>query len=109
MTDIYKTLLQVAVLVVFVIDLSGVVDSIKGAIGRFIGRRLVRLRPIDCSLCMVWWTTLIVALCLGELTLSVACWCALLSLMSKPIGDTIMLAREFFVVIINALYKLLGR
>lgn len=107
MTDIYRTLLQVAVLVVFVIDLSGVVESIKGALSRWLGKKVSRLRPLDCSLCMVWWVTLLVALCLGELTLSVACWCGLLALMSKPLGDAIMFIREFFVKILDLLFRLL--
>jgi hypothetical protein len=70
-------MMMIQVLTVFVIDLSGIMDSINAALFRFIfGRKRkyddgVNLipKPFSCSLCMTWWVCLIVIIASGELTL----------------------------------------
>lgn len=66
----WKILLELQVIVVVLVDLSGGVDSLKGVLARWLGiRGEIRLKPLDCSLCMYHWTALAVMLCLGRLTL----------------------------------------
>lgn len=55
----------IAVIAVIIIDMSGIVPSIKGAVARILtkhGRPTVadnvRLKPFDCSLCMTFWVGL---------------------------------------------------
>lgn len=57
-------LLGLMFVVVYIIDISLVVDEIKKLMWRLIqGKnvryRYFRMKPFDCSLCMVWWLSLI--------------------------------------------------
>ena len=67
--DDWKILVELQIVVVFLIDLSGAVESFKDALGRWLKVKVGRLKPIDCSLCMYHWTALVVMWCLGRLTL----------------------------------------
>lgn len=100
-------MLILAVVTVYVIDLSGIVDSIKSGLGRWLGVKVGRLRPIDCSLCMVWWVCLIYTLCAGMFDLPHILWAAVLSFLSSVIGDALQLVRECLRYVIGKLYKLI--
>ena len=58
-------IILIAVIAVIIIDMSGIVTSIKGTVARILtkhGRPTaaenVRLKPFDCSLCMTFWVGL---------------------------------------------------
>lgn len=104
---IYLTLLYVALIVVFVVDLSGFSQTVLNVASRIKGRRITSLKPLTCSLCMTWWTTLLVALCLHELTLPVAAYCAALAFASATISNLIIFINEALKKLINALCDLL--
>lgn len=72
--SIYAQLLLLAWVVVFIVDLSGVTDSVAGWLGR------ERLRkPLSCSLCMTWWTGLAWALATGTFSVGVLAYIAALA------------------------------
>jgi len=81
--DIVRLLIELQVIIVFLLDLSGGMDSIKGALRKWLRvKGEISLRPFDCSLCMTHWVGLLVLLCLGELrveTYLVVCVLALLT------------------------------
>lgn len=57
-------LLLLTVIVCFVVDISGFIDTIKNLIWKWVfnGKREYRefrLKPLDCSLCMSFWIGLI--------------------------------------------------
>ena len=57
-------LLLLTVIVCFVVDISGFIDTIKNIIWKWVfnGKREYRefrLKPLDCSLCMTFWIGLI--------------------------------------------------
>ena len=91
----WKILVELQVVVVFLIDLSGGIDSFKGWLGRWLKVRVGRLKPFDCSLCMYHWTALVVMLCLGRLSLE--CYAAICLL---AFATTI--TKEALVVILRA-------
>lgn len=58
-------LFLIAVIMVIVIDMSGIVPALRAAVARFLtkhGRPTeadnVRLKPLDCSFCMTFWVGL---------------------------------------------------
>lgn len=63
-------LLMIQVICVLIVDFTGFVDTLKGAVGRWLRiKGEYSLKPIDCSLCMTWWTGFIYLLITGNLTI----------------------------------------
>ena len=63
-------LFLISVICVLIIDLSGFIDSLKYGLSKLLTKNKLasidyRLKPIDCSLCMSFWISLIYILCIG--------------------------------------------
>lgn len=80
-------LILLAVVVVFIVEISGIVDTFKDVLGKMLNITIRRLRPFDCSLCMVWWSLLVYALCVCELNIYTLAYIALLSALAMRIAD----------------------
>ena len=104
---IYIDLLMVAVITIYIVDLSGFTETLLKVISAYKGRKITELKPFSCSLCMVWWVCLIYAAIVGNLTIPVVALIALLSLMSVPFGQLLILIREAILKVINKLMNLL--
>ena len=92
---IYTDLLLLALLTVYVVDVSGFTQSWRDLLARWL--KVAELRPLppfDCGKCATWWICAIYALCTGCATLPVLAACALLSLLSEPIGQLMHAVRE---------------
>lgn len=104
--SIYTQLLLLACIVVYIVDLSGFTDTWLRALSRLTARHgyppVRSLRPFSCSLCMVWWTGLALALLEGELTLPVLAAIAALSFLSITLSQLFIFIRE---TITNAIAK----
>ena len=89
-----EILMELQVIVVCLIDLSGGVDSLKDGLRRWLGLKgEISIKPFDCSLCMFHWTALIVFLCLGRLTLlnyMLICLLALATTATRMLIETIL-------------------
>lgn len=90
----YFDLLLLAVVIVYIIDVSGVMESIKGALSRWLGAKVSRIRPFDCSLCMIWWAGIIYIIAVGEFSLPTLTWVAFLSAMSTRIHRAIQFLQD---------------
>ena len=104
---IYIDLLMVAVITIYIVDLSGFTETLLKVISAYKGRKITELKPFTCSLCMVWWVCLIYAVIVGNLTIPVVALIALLSLLSVPCGQFLILIRDAFLKVINKLMDLL--
>ena len=102
-----KVLIDMALLtaiIVFVVDLSGVVESIKGTIEKWLNRgKIARIKPFDCPLCMTWWSGLVYLLIVGEFTLGAVALVALFSYLTLPMASLFRLIRDLLTWIINKL------
>ena len=105
--NIYIDLLMVAVITIYIVDLSGFTDTWLKALSAYKGRKIGQLKPFSCSLCMVWWVCLIFLLVSRKCSLPMVAFSALLSMMSVPIGQLLMLIREAILKAINFLMELL--
>ena len=105
--NIYIDLILVALVTIYIVDLSGFTETLLKVISAYKGRKITELKPFSCSLCMVWWVCLIYAVIVGNLTIPVVALIALLSLLSVPFGQFLMLIREVFLKVINKLMDLL--
>lgn len=100
-------LILVALVTIYIVDLSGFTETLLKVISAYKGRKITELKPFSCSLCMVWWVCLIYAAIVGNLTIPIVALIALLSLLSVPSGQLLMLIREVLLKVINKLMNLL--
>ena len=100
-------LILVALVTIYIVDLSGFTETLLKVISAYKGRKITELKPFTCSLCMVWWVCLIYAAIVGNLTIPVVALIALLSLLSVPAGQLLILIREAFLKVITKLMDLL--
>lgn len=101
----YLNILLLAIIVVFVVDISGIIDTCKDYLGKWLNIKVGRLRPLDCSLCMTFWVCLIYAICVGAFSISMLAYIALLSFLSMRIADLMRLADDLLCALINKITK----
>ena len=99
-------LILVALITIYVVDLSGFTDTWLKFLSAYKGRKITELKPFSCSLCMVWWVCLAFLLTSAKLTLPLVAFSALLSFLSIPMGQTLVMSRE---VILHFINKLMSR
>lgn len=100
-------LILVALVTIYIVDLSGFTETLLKVISAYKGRKITELKPFSCSLCMVWWVCLAFLLMSAKLSLPMVAFIALLSFLSAPIGQLLMLIREAILKVINKLMDLL--
>ncbi len=105
----YWNLLLLAVIVIFVVDISGIVHTLKAALGRWIGGKVERLRPFDCSLCMVWWCSLVYLLVVGRFSMGSVAFVTLLAVCSVQIGGLLQTVRALLQWVVDAVLDALDR
>ena len=96
-------LILVAMITIYVVDLSGFTDTWLKFLSAYKGRKITELKPFSCSLCMVWWVCLAFLLMSAKLTLPLVAFSALLSFLSIPMGQILIMLREVILYIINKL------
>lgn len=100
---VYINIICLALVVIYIVDISGIVDSLKWTLGRWLNITVGRLKPIDCSLCMTWWVGLIYIIAAGEFSIYTLLCVAMVSALSAQIGQGITLLREALSAGINAI------
>ena len=108
-------LLLLTIIVCFVIDVSGIINSIK----RLYLKKTFKLtnpdisvltwKPFDCSLCMTWWTGIIYLLCIGDFTLVNFSFVTMLAALSSEISEFIRLIKDIISKIESLIQKLLQK
>ena len=114
MINTILSLLFITVICVFIIDISGAVDSLKSGLkwiftkGKMKGSDY-RLKPIDCSLCASFWIGIIYLLIIGKFTLFYLTMVCLFACFSGLIKDSILLIEDIVRKIIQLIYKLIDK
>lgn len=109
---LYLNLLIMQLVIVFILDLSGVMLSIKKLIWRSLfGKATIdqsyklSLKPFDCSLCSTWWYGLIWLLVVRDITMLNIGYVALLAYMTTFSKDLILTISELLNKLLNKLNK----
>ena len=102
--SVYVDISLAAWLTVFVVDLSGFTQSWKGALARWlrVDPDRLKVKPLDCSLCMTWWCCLGWAALRGSLSLPTVAASALLAFLSGPLGQLMVLINEWLTHLLEA-------
>lgn len=99
-------LLCMTLTIVFVIDLSGAVDTLKQLISRMLTNNKIsstnfNLKPFDCSLCTTWWMGLIYLLVTGTFTYPMVAFVALLAFLADVFTNILLLLKDGIITLIK--------
>lgn len=103
---IYLDVLFLGFIWVFILDVSGFMDSVKSSIIRFlkVGKSdSLRLKPFDCSLCMTFWSGLIYLLYVRGFTIFNIAYVLLIACSTPLIKDVFYLFFDAFQFVISKL------
>ena len=107
---IIKTMFLIVVFTVSVIDLSGIITSIKKGLAKWLKVKdytKINLPVIQCSLCMSFHIQWIYLLIVGKFTIGYLTLAIILSLFTPQIGDLITLVKEIITNITDKIYKII--
>lgn len=107
-------LILIQLIIVYIIDLSGVVDSIKLFISKHLTKNKIvttnfSIKPFDCSLCSTWWIGLIYLLICHSFTIPYIALVALLSFLTPISNNILLLMKDLIGFEINKIYEWLQR
>lgn len=110
MLNVIFNLFLIAVICVFIVDISGAIDSLKSAIKWLLTNGKMKnsnydLKPLSCSLCMTFWCGLIYLLVTGNFTLMYVAIVCLFSAFSCLLKSGILLVEDIITKIIQLIYK----
>lgn len=105
-------LIFIWIITVIIIDISGIVDSIKMLIAKILTKGKIptndfRMKPFDCSFCMNFWLGLAYILLVGQFSLGLLAFILVLSVFTPILKDIIILLKDLFIKLINKIYDIL--
>ena len=106
-------LLILTLIIIFITDISGVVEHIKSFIIKYILKRpniptdALHIQLLECSLCQTWWIGLFTILITGNFTIQYIGYVAALSFLTKTFYEILILIQDVISSIIKKIYKIL--
>ena len=97
----------IQIIVCFIIDLSGFIQSIEEGLSKWFRFKCVIPKPFSCSLCSGWWINLIYLIITHHFTLPYVVFVALVAFFSKNISGFLRWIQEALVKIECMLYKII--
>lgn len=107
-------LILIQLIIVYIIDLSGAVESFKLFISKILTKGKIQttnfdLKPFDCSLCSTWWIGLIYLLICHSFTIPYIALVALLSFLTPVSNNILLLIKDLIGFEINKIYEWLQK
>ena len=105
-------LILLQIIVVFIVDISGAIDSLKSGLKWVLTKGAMKgsnydLKPLSCSLCSSWWACLIYLLVTGHFTIPFIAFVAFQCTFCTQIKDTILCVGDLITKVIRIIYKYL--
>lgn len=102
-------LLILTAIIVFIIDLSGVIEEMESGLAKWLKVKKARIpKPFSCSLCMTWWTGLIYLICVNSFTLGGVAYVAMLSYLTPVIYNALTFVFDIPNKVISVISRALG-
>lgn len=101
-------LLQIAIITTAIIDHTDIIDSIKGAIAKWLrkSKERITIKPFECSLCTTWWCCLSYITFTGHFTITNLMLCILMAVSTKVISNAIYTVQDLFIWMTNKINKI---
>lgn len=100
-------LLMLTVIVCFIIDISGIIESIEWYLSKWLGGNVKLPKPFNCSLCSTFWLGLIYTIIYSEFTLVNFCIVSLFAAFSEEITNTILIIKQLISKVQNLVILLI--
>lgn len=97
-------LILIQLIVVIIIDISGVVEHVEGLIARMLSLKKVSIHLIECSFCINHWVGLLYLLLTCSLSLETYCFVLILSFFTTVTKELMYCVRDNIIKVINKLY-----
>lgn len=102
--NVITNLILIQIIVVIIIDISGVVEHVEGLIARMLSLKKVSIHLIECSFCVSHWIGLFYLLVTGSLSLKSYCFVLILSFFTTVTKELMYCVRDNIIKVINKLY-----
>lgn len=99
-------LILIQIIVVIIIDISGVVEHIEGLIARMLSLKKVKIHLIECSFCVSHWIGLFYLLLTGALSLNTYAIVLVLCFLTSVTKELLWTVRDFFIYLIRLVNRL---
>lgn len=96
-------LILIQIIVVILIDISGIVQSIEGLIARMLSLKKVSIYMLECSFCMNHHISVIYLLLTGSLSLKNYCFVLILSFLTSVTKDLLWGVRDRLIKLVSKL------
>jgi hypothetical protein len=100
-------LFVMAVTIVFIIDISGVIENLEEGLSKWLKGKVRIPKPFSCSLCSMWWLGLIYLWIYSQLTLVNISIVALFAILTPVISSLLVLVRETLLWVVGKAYNAL--
>lgn len=100
-------LFVMAVTIVFIIDISGVIENLEEGLSKWLKGKVRIPKPFSCSLCSMWWLGLIYLWLYSQLTLVNISIVALFAILTPVISSLLVLVRETLLWVVGKAYNAL--
>lgn len=101
--NVITDLILIQIIVVILIDISGIVQSVEGLIARLLSLKKVSIYMLECSFCMNHHTAVIYLLLTGALSLKNYCFVLILSFLTSVTKDLLWGVRDRLIKLVSKL------
>ena len=99
-------LILIQIIVVILIDISGIVQSVEGLIARLLSLKKVSIYMIECSFCINHHTAFIYLLLTGALSLKSYAIVLVLCFLTSVTKEVLWTVRDFLIYLIRLVNRL---
>lgn len=101
------TLLQIAITIVCLIDLTDINTTYRKIIAYMMGTTEEKVKVNLCSLCITWWVSLAFIVFTGAFTITNLMLCAIIAVSTPIIQEVIRLTQDIIITLTNKLYEII--
>lgn len=101
--NVITDLILIQIIVVILIDISGIVQSIEGLIARMLSLKKAKVYMLECSFCMNHHISVIYLLLTGSLSLETYCFVLILCFLTSVTKDLLWGVRDRLIKLVSKL------
>lgn len=90
MSQMIINVIMLHLVIVYVVDISGFLESLKTGLSYVLKRDVISLKPIDCSVCMSFWIIGFYCMAFGEISLIASAFIGCVFAFLAPLTEALM-------------------